>query len=328
MTDPKLTDEAGRLLALHRYCALDSIHEPNFDTITGIVKDLLGVPIAAVSLIDQDKQRFKSIQGLDVKETSREVAFCDHTIRSKEALVVPDATADPRFADSPLVTEGSQIRAYAGAPLNTPDGYNVGALCAMHRRRHDFAPGDIALLERFAQVVVDQLELRSAAHRDFLTGALSRRAFTDAATTALGRLLPEKRSACVAILDVDHFKRVNDEHGHPTGDLVLKAVSQTIGGHLRSQDLFGRLGGEEFGIFFYAAIAAEALEGAERVRRAIEALSTPDCPAVTVSIGIAAIEPGDKLEGAMARADAALYVAKREGRNRCVAGDTALRAAA
>jgi diguanylate cyclase (GGDEF)-like protein len=328
MTDPKLTDEAGRLLALHRYCALDSVHEPNFDTITSIVQDLLGVPIAAVSLIDQDRQRFKSIQGSDLQETPREVAFCDHTIRSMEPLVVPDATLDPRFADNPLVTGEAQIRAYAGAPLNTPDGYNVGALCAIHRRRHDFTPGDVALLQRFAQVVVDQLELKTMAHRDFLTGALSRRAFTEAATAALHRLSPEQRPACVAVLDIDHFKQVNDNHGHLAGDLVLKAVSQTIAGQLRAQDLFGRLGGEEFGILFYATTRAEALEGAERVRRAVEELTEADYPPVTVSIGLAAMEHGDKLEHALAQADAALYVAKREGRNRCIVGGSLLRAAA
>ena len=96
------------------------------------------MPICAVSLIDSEEQRFKSIQGVDLTGTSREVAFCDHMIRTREPLVVPDAQADPRFADNPLVTGEPHIQAYAGAPLTTPDGYNVSALCAMHspRRRN------------------------------------------------------------------------------------------------------------------------------------------------------------------------------------------------
>ncbi|WP_300974559.1 sensor domain-containing diguanylate cyclase [Sphingomonas sp. LHG3406-1] len=328
MSDPKLTDEAGRLLALHRYCALDSMHEPNFDTITGLVRDLLGVPICAISLIDSDEQRFKSIQGLDVESTSREVAFCDHTIRGREPLVVPDAHDDERFANNPLVTGDLSIRAYAGAPLQTPDGFNLGALCAIHRRRHDFTPGDIALLERFAKVVVDQMELRSLAHRDSLTGALTRRAFFEGAEAALKQLLAEKRSATVAVLDVDHFKVVNDTQGHPIGDKVLKGISQLIGAQLRSADLFGRLGGEEFAILFYATTKAEALHCAERIRRAIEDRVDPDCPKVTVSIGLAAVNQGERIDAALAQADAALYVAKREGRNRCVSAAPALSAAA
>ncbi|GAA4016318.1 sensor domain-containing diguanylate cyclase [Sphingomonas swuensis] len=321
MSDPKLTDEAGRLLALHRYCALDSVHEPNFDTITGIVKDLLGVPICAVSLIDEEQQRFKSIQGLDSKGTPREVAFRHQTIKSREPMIIEDATMDARFVKNPLVTGEPNIRAYAGAPLTTPDGYNIGALCAIHRRRHDFTPGDIERLQRFAKVVVDQMELKTLAHRDFLTGALTRRAFSDAVTSGLARLGSEKRSATIAVLDVDHFKKVNDDHGHATGDLVLKAISQVVRGQLRSTDLFGRLGGEEFGIFFYATTRNEAVEGAERIRRAIEAMEAPDCPKVTVSIGLAAMEHDEEFDHALAHADTALYAAKREGRNRCVAAE-------
>lgn len=318
MTDPKLTDEAGRLLALHRYCALDSVHEPNFDTITSIVRDLLGVPMCAVSLIDADEQRFKSTQGFDMEETPREVAFCNHTIRNREPLVIPDAQEDPRFADNPLVTGEPHIRAYAGAPLTSPDGYNLGALCAMHRRRHDFMPGDIDLLQRFAKVVVEQMELKTLAHRDSLTGALTRRAFKDAVSVALHRLEPEHRSATIALIDVDHFKKINDERGHSAGDMVLKTIARTVSGQLRANDLFGRLGGEEFAILFYATTRAEAMEGAERVRRAVEEISEPDWPAVTISIGLAALEESDNLSSALAHADAALYVAKREGRNRSV----------
>jgi diguanylate cyclase (GGDEF)-like protein len=277
------------------------------------------VPICAVSLLDSDQQRFKSIQGADLTATSRESAFCDHTIRTREPLAVPDVEADPRFADSPLVRDEPHIRAYAGAPLTTSDGYNVGALCAIHRRRHDFSPGDIELLKRFAKVVVDQMELKTLAHRDFVTGALSRRAFTESATAALHRLSREQRSATVAVIDIDHFKKINDIYGHPKGDLVLKAVSRTISSQLRAYDLFGRLGGEEFGILFYATTRCEALEWAERVRRAVGAMDEPDFPNVTVSIGLAATENGETLDDALAHADAALYVAKREGRNRCVA---------
>lgn len=319
MAEPIMQDEAGRLLALHRYCALDSVTEPNFDTITGLVRDLLGVPICAVSLIDKDEQRFKSMQGLDVSVTPRDVAFCDHTIRDTVPMVIPDAEQDERFSDNPLVTGEPHIRAYAAAPLTTPDGFNVGALCAIHRRRHDFTPGDIELLQRFAKVVVDQMELKTLAHRDYLTGALTRRAFTDASVTALNQLKPLNRSATIAVIDVDHFKAVNDEHGHPVGDEVLKAVAREVSGQLRNSDLFGRLGGEEFGVLFYATTRNEAFHCAERIRKAVERLVEEGLPPVTISIGLAHVDCEHKVDRALAEADSALYVAKREGRNRCVA---------
>lgn len=318
MDDRKLQDEAGRLLALHRYCALDSTNEPNFDTITSLVRDLLGVPICAVSLIDEDEQRFKSIQGAEIAGTPREVAFCDHTIRTHGPLVVSDAEQDERFADNPLVTGEMHVRAYAGTPLTTPDGYNLGALCAIHRRRHDFTPGDIELLKRFARVVVDQMELKTLAHRDFLTGALTRRAFTEASVKALGQLKREERSATIAVIDVDHFKKINDAHGHPVGDKVLKSIATRINGQLRSSDLFGRLGGEEFGMLLYATTRTEALNCAERMRAAIEALREGDNPPATISIGLAHVDPSRSIEDALAEADAALYEAKRSGRNRVV----------
>ena len=108
---------------------------------------------------------------------------------------------------------------------------------------------------------------------------------------------------------------------HPGGDLVLKAVSRTISSLLRAHDLFGRFGGEEFGILFYAPTRCEALGGAERVRRAVEAMDAPDCSPVPISIGLAAVEHDRSLDDTLTHADAALYAAKREGRNRCVTAD-------
>lgn len=316
MLDTRLTDEAGRLSALHRYGVLDSLKEPNFDSITSIVKELLGVPICAVSLVDADRQWFKSMQGLEISETLRSVAFCDHTIRQRRPLVIEDAASDPRFADNPLVTGPPYIRAYAGAPLTSPDGYNLGSLCAIDRRSRPFGDGDLALLERFAKVVVDQLELRTLAHRDFLTDALTRRAFTDTARTALQQL---SSPSTLAVLDVDHFKQVNDRHGHPTGDKVLKEVARVIRMQLRPSDLFGRLGGEEFGILLPATSEEQALPCAERIRAAVAASVAEGCPAVTVSIGLAEIERPEDFDIALAKADAALYAAKRAGRDRCLA---------
>ena len=315
MPDTKLLDEPGRLLALHRYGVLDSLKEPNFEAITAIVKTLLNVPICAVSLVDQDRQWFKSIQGLKVQEACRSMAFCDHTIRARKPMLVPDATADPRFAENLQVVGDPHIRSYAGAPLQSPDGYNLGSLCVIGLEPRDFSSSDAALLEQFARVVVDQLELRTLAHSDFLTGVLTRRAFMDGAVSALHQCVREATQAAVVTLDVDHFKHINDTFGHPMGDKVLKRISRTIRALLRPTDVFARLGGEEFGILLPGATEAEGIACAERLRLAVAAAGEPGEPRATASFGLAMATHPDGLEDALAAADAALYSAKRGGRN-------------
>jgi diguanylate cyclase (GGDEF)-like protein len=327
--DDKLDDEQGRLLALHRYGVLDSLKEPNFDAITTLVKELVGVPICAVSLVDADRQWFKSTQGLDVTETPRSQAFCHHTIRTHQPMCVPDATRDPRFAANPLVTGEPHIRSYAGHPLLSPDGYNLGSLCVIDREPRDFGPTELALLRRFAALVVDQLELRTLAHRDFLTGALTRRAFVDTAISTLHQAARENAPAWVLLLDIDHFKQVNDRFGHPAGDQVLKAVASVLKSNVRPADVFGRYGGEEFALLLPNVEAQEAFEGAERLRNAVASLQLEGLPQVTASFGLNSLQPGASLEEALAQADCALYAAKRAGRNRChVAEGAELRQAA
>ena len=177
MFDSRLLDEPARLAALDRYGILDTPRAEPFDRITSLVRDVLGVPICAVSLVDRERQWFKSTQGIDVTETPRSMSFCSHTILDPGLLVVPNAIDDHRFTNNPLVTGAPHIRSYAGAPLRTPDGYNVGALCAIDTVPRDFSEAQLGILSSFAVLVVDELELRRVAETDHLTGALSRRGF-------------------------------------------------------------------------------------------------------------------------------------------------------
>ena len=160
---PARPDEAGRLAALRRYDVLDTPPEPAFDRITRTAARLFGVPTALVSLVDADRQWFKSCVGLDARQTDRAVAFCDHAIRAPGVLVVPDARADDRFAANPLVVGPPHIRFYAGAPLRTPDGHHLGTLCVIDAAPREFGPADRASLADLAALVVDQLGLRAVA---------------------------------------------------------------------------------------------------------------------------------------------------------------------
>lgn len=320
-SDDKLHDEEGRLAALARYELLDSPRESEFDEITSLVKSIFGVPMVAISLVDRDRQWFKSRQGLDLAETARDVAFCDHTIRERAVLDVPDARADPRFAANPLVCGAPGIRAYLGAPLTTPDGYNIGSLCILSTEPRSFTASEAALLRKFAGLVVSQIELRQIAMRDGLTGALTRGAFEDVAQSELARYRRHGTPACLAILDLDHFKAINDTHGHKTGDAVLRHVVAVAASVMREADSIGRIGGEEFAIIVTGARVPDALRAVERVRATIEAARLPDRPdiAFTASFGLAGASAryGSATDW-LAAADEALYAAKRAGRNRCI----------
>ena len=134
--DPALTDEPARLAALQRLAVLDSEPEEPFDNVVALVRAVLGVPMAAVSLIDEDRQWFKAACGLEASETPRDVSFCTHTIAADDLLVIADTREDPRFATNPMVVETPFVRFYAGVPLRvTPPGGGAAPLQRWRRTR-------------------------------------------------------------------------------------------------------------------------------------------------------------------------------------------------
>jgi len=157
---PPPDPEAQRLQALCDYGVLDTGADPAFDEITQLAARLFAAPIAFVSLIDRERQWFKSRVGFDLPETPRSIAFCDHAIRGRDVMVVPDTRLDPRFAANPVVTGAAGIRFYAGAPLVTPSGQALGTLCVLDRVPRDFGPEPCATLAVLARQVMAQLELK------------------------------------------------------------------------------------------------------------------------------------------------------------------------
>jgi diguanylate cyclase (GGDEF)-like protein len=314
----KLDDEMGRLAALKRYDILDTGSEPEFEQIIQLVQRVFGVPMAAVTLIDRDRQWFKARRGLAVAETPRSMAFCHHSIAAADGLAVEDAEADPRFAGTPLVVGAPYIRSYLGAPLRTHDGYHVGALCIIGDKVRHFTTEDREILRRFSEVVMSQMEMRQLASRDSLTSTLTRRAFDQAAFDAIETRHKTGAGAALAILDIDRFKRINDTHGHGCGDAVLVAVAEALMATLGGRGVIGRLGGEEFGVLMAAIDCDSHLEMAEAMRAAVAQLRVgTGNVAVTCSIGIAALTPPTAtVEAWMHAADTALYSAKALGRDR------------
>lgn len=162
MKKTELSGEELRLAALKEFHILDTLPEKEFDDITLLASQICETPVAAISLVDENRQWFKSSIGLKVTETPRDCAFCDHTIRQDGLLVVPDACADSRFAANPLVTGEPHIRFYAGAPLITSDGYRIGSLCVIDYKPREITETQVRSINALARSVMTLIEARAS----------------------------------------------------------------------------------------------------------------------------------------------------------------------
>jgi diguanylate cyclase (GGDEF)-like protein len=327
MGQNKMTDcggalEALRLAALERYNVLDTGPEEAFDRITRLAKAALHVPIALISLVDKDRQWSKSRQGFNLFESPRELSFCTYAIQGEDPFIVPETLNDPKFCSHPLVIGEPKIRSYVGVPLRTYDGHRLGTLCVIDQKPRQFSQDQVGTLIDLAHLVIDELELRRLATRDSLTGAMTRRFFSIEFDREFERMKRYGGTlSCVAI-DIDHFKLVNDTYGHSAGDRVLKELASFCRQQIRTVDLFGRLGGEEFAIALPETTITQAMWVAEKLRAGIEGLDIRHNETqikITASFGVSMCEASDQdFKAALKRADAALYTAKNAGRNRCV----------
>jgi signal transduction histidine kinase len=153
-------DEDARLAAVHRYEILDTPCEGAFDRVTLLAARLFKVPISIVSIVDNDRVWFKSRHGIDVEQVARLPGLCASAILQRQPLVLPDASVDPNALANPIVAGDLGLRFYAGAPLTTWDGHNLGAICVMDKEPREFGEEDTTTLEQLAEIVVHELELR------------------------------------------------------------------------------------------------------------------------------------------------------------------------
>ena len=165
MEQVEVQNEAGRLSAVNRYDVLDSPPDGAFDRITALAARYFDVPIAIVSVVDEDRIWFLSHHGSDTTETAREPGLCASAILQHEPWIVENAAVDARTLANPLVAGDLGLRFYAGIPLTTDDGFNLGTLCVIDQQPRRFSREDSAALEDMARIVMDELELRLAARR-------------------------------------------------------------------------------------------------------------------------------------------------------------------
>ena len=316
-------DDEARLQALYDLDILDTPPDESFERITRLAKVVMNTPIVTIALVDRDRLWFKSCFGLGASQVERDISFCSRTIQHQVPLIICDAQQDPDYRENPFVVNDPHIRFYMGVPLRTSEGFNVGTLCIMDHIPREPLPEQLAVMQDLAGLVVEELELRQLAHSDSLTGAMTRRAFMQEGRRALAHSLRTRAPLTCVILDIDHFKSVNDRYGHAAGDLVLKAAVSVCQENLRAMDSFGRIGGEEFAILFPEAAMSDAVGMTDRLRRDIENLVVPIAHGpirLTASFGVSS-RNGRRItiDALLEEADTALYQAKRSGRNCIVA---------
>ncbi len=315
--------EDERLAALDRYDILDTPAEAAFDSVAELIRNVFDVKTGFVSLIDGHRQWHKAVSGEwgPERETPVVDTLCRLTILGDQPLVVQDAHEDARFKDSPSVVGEPFIRFYAGVPLRTPDGFNVGTICAIDSEPRVTSKRETVILETLSRLVMETLELRRLVTIDGLTGIRSRHAFKEEAARFIALARRHRNRLSTISFDLDHFKTVNDTYGHAAGDRVLRELAAVLQPLLRKGDLFGRLGGDEFAILLPDADIAAALAVSDKLCRAARELKFAGFfppLRVTASFGVAMLDPGaDDLERLLEKADTALYEAKKHGRNRC-----------
>lgn len=299
MDKPLLPDnEDVRLAGLRALNILDTQSEESLDRVTRLAKYLFDVPISLISLVDEDRQWFKSCIGLDVKETPRDISFCGHAILDDDPLVICDTLADPRFADNPLVLNTPKIRFYAGYPIKLSEGVRIGTLCIIDIKPRAFSNEDKQALKDLTLITQREISIMQLATRDELTNIPNRRGFILMAERYLDLCIRQQFNAIVIFIDLDSFKPINDKYGHAEGDRVLQLFASIISSLCRKSDLFGRFGGDEFVLLLTQVTLSECQRLISRIEKSAATLnlSLPSSTTVSFSFGVAEFNPRQPLE--------------------------------
>jgi GAF domain-containing protein len=212
MIKPEIPEnEAERLHALRTLKILDTAHEERFDRVTRMAKRMFGVSVSLVSLVDEDRQWFKSSQGLEATETPRDISFCGHAINQNGLFIIPDAIEDVRFADNPLVTDAPNIRFYAGYPLEIREGLKIGTLCLIDQKPRVMDEEDQQLFKDLGAMVEQEVKSRQLATLDELTLISNRRGFLNLADYGLKMCRRNRVSMSFLLFDLNKFKAINDQ---------------------------------------------------------------------------------------------------------------------
>ena len=307
-------NEAQRLHVLHELKILDTLADDRFDRVTRIAARLFHVPMALISLVDSNRQWFKSRVGMHECSTRRDISFCAHALHEHDILLVEDAALDVRFHDNPLVTDYPYIRFYAGYPLKARDGMVVGTLCILDHQPRYLSSDEMALLTDLGHIVETELRIWCQSTTDLLTGLYNRAGFFQLAHNTLALCKRHEWQALLVYMDLNGFKRVNDTFGHEAGDEALRLFATLLHQSFRHEDVIARIGGDEFILLLPHCSEQEYVTILQRINEQLERLNAlkPQWN-IGVSCGMTPIYPDtrDTLEASIKKADACMYSSRR-----------------
>ncbi len=269
MKSPEIPEgEKLRLAKLRSLRLLDTGEDIRFDRLTRLTGRIFQAPICVISLVDEDRQWFKSCVGLTVSEMPRSMSFCGHAITGTDVLIVEDALEDERFFDNPMVLNDPHIRFYAGCPLIL-DQRKLGTLCIADHSPRSLDQEQIDILRDLASLVEQELAATLMATKDELTGLENRRGFLALAQQSLQLCTRQGFPVSLLYLDLDHFKTINDLHGHGEGDRVLITFADRIKHICRDSDVVARLGGDEFVLLLINSTREQSEAAIHRIKEAL-----------------------------------------------------------
>jgi diguanylate cyclase (GGDEF)-like protein len=316
---PVPVDEAQRLRELERYGVVDQPSDPHFERLVELANSIFAMPYVAISLVEANRQWFLASRGLSVRQTPRPMAFCAHAIASKGVLVVPDALNDERFSTNPMVSAEPHVRFYAGVPLTSPTGHNLGTLCVLDQKPHLPTATQIHQLELLGELVMRELELRRLAHLCPVTGLPDRVTLLAIGEREVVRARAEGKPLALLLFDVDNFRAINNRWGHQAGDQVLMDLCDVGGQFLREQDFAGRLDDGAFALLLVDQGPEGAMAVAEGLRQAASTMPGVFSHSewrLHISGGLSVLATGDGcFYDLVRRSEQALQLAKGNGRN-------------
>ncbi|MFW7525571.1 GAF domain-containing protein [Vibrio ostreicida] len=284
-------DEKQRIDDLHSLDLLDSEREERFDRLTRLAKRLFDVPIAVVSLVDSNRQWFKSCVGLPVRETPRNVSFCGHAIHDDKPFIVCDASQDPKFMDNPLVTDEPYIRFYAGIPLVYNNDTKLGTLCIIDTEPRQFSEQQRKDLIDLAKLAEQQLDATIQATLDPVTQISNRRGFFELGAKSMSYCRMGGFSIALACFAIDVAKTTENGAENQTEEDYLRSFSDLLATSFGESDIFARISEDEFVVLMSGLTVKVADIAVARFRKAVEQFNRQQSVTIYFDAGVAAVKP-------------------------------------
>jgi diguanylate cyclase (GGDEF)-like protein len=269
MIEPAIpANERQRMQTLRDLQLLDTPAEERFDRVTRLAKQVFSTQIALVSIVDSNRQWFKSRQGLDATETPRDISFCGHAILGDKIMVVNDAEKDERFCDNPLVCGDPNIRFYAGYPLAAPDGSRVGTLCVIDDKPKDISKDQLLLLRELGRMIEEELIAANASTNDIVTGLSNRNGFVTIANHLMPMCRRKEQPVTLLMYQLQNLQAIEEQAGPDEADGIATELAHLLMANFRDSDIVARCSYDVFCVL----LAGADLDGAEPARYRFDSL--------------------------------------------------------